>query len=301
MWNHKDFLIFFAAGNSGPGTASVGSPSTAKSAVSVGATLRGTTANSMASFSSCGPTDDGRIKPEVTVPGSGIVSANADNNIALQQLQHASGCRGTSMASPGAAGLAALVRQYYTRRLLPDRAPRAPPDGFTPSAALLRATLVNSAAADDRRRRRSPATARAGAACCSTTRSSSPATRAGSGSKDGRRLPHAAPPAKNTGLHGSRSAPASRFKVTLAWTDFPSTPAAKPHLNNDLDLEVTGPGGVVYRGNVFAGRPVDDRRRADRRNTLEQVLLTAPAPGTYTVTRATPSTCRTARSRSRSW
>ncbi len=41
MWNHKDFLIFFAAGNSGPAAGSVSSPSTAKSAVSVGATERG--------------------------------------------------------------------------------------------------------------------------------------------------------------------------------------------------------------------------------------------------------------------
>src|SRR5215210_3791746 len=49
MWNHKDFLVFFAAGNSGPGNSSVGSPSTAKNGVSVGATLRGTSANSMAS------------------------------------------------------------------------------------------------------------------------------------------------------------------------------------------------------------------------------------------------------------
>ncbi|HYO13222.1 MAG TPA: S8 family serine peptidase, partial [Thermoanaerobaculia bacterium] len=81
MWNHKDFLIFFAAGNSGPGTGSVGSPSTAKSGVSVGATLRSTSANSMASFSSCGPTLDGRFKPDVTVPGSSIVSANNDINI----------------------------------------------------------------------------------------------------------------------------------------------------------------------------------------------------------------------------
>ena len=80
MWNHKDFLIFFAAGNAGPGTGSVGSPSTAKSAVAVGATLRGTSADSMASFSSCGPTADGRIKPEITVPGSSIVSARNDTN-----------------------------------------------------------------------------------------------------------------------------------------------------------------------------------------------------------------------------
>ena len=36
------------------------------------------------------------------------------------------------------------------------------------------------------------------------------------------------------------------------WTDFPSTPAANPHLNNDLDLEVVGPGGT-FLGNVFSG------------------------------------------------
>jgi subtilisin family serine protease len=67
MFTHPDFLILFAAGNSGPGTGSVGSPSTAKNGISVGATLRGTSANSMASFSSCGPTTDGRIKPDVVV------------------------------------------------------------------------------------------------------------------------------------------------------------------------------------------------------------------------------------------
>src|SRR6185436_2151734 len=41
------------------------------------------------------------------------------------------------------------------------------------------------------------------------------------------------------------------LKVSLAWTDFPSTPAAIPHINNDLDLTVSGPGGT-FRGNVFA-------------------------------------------------
>src|SRR4029079_177353 len=142
MWNHKDFLIFFAAGNAGPGTGSVGSPSTAKNGVSVGATLRGTSAESMASFSSCGPTTDGRIKPEITVPGSSIVSAGNDfssttNNCNTRTMS------GTSMASPGAAGLTALIRQYYTDGFYPTGAANVP-DGLTPSAALLRATLVNS-------------------------------------------------------------------------------------------------------------------------------------------------------------
>ena len=86
MFSHPDFLILFAAGNSGPGTGSVGSPSTAKNGISVGATLRGTSANSMASFSSCGPTADGRIKPDLTMPGSNIVSARNDGNVTQQQL-----------------------------------------------------------------------------------------------------------------------------------------------------------------------------------------------------------------------
>ncbi len=131
MWNHKDFLIFFAAGNSGNAAGSVGSPSTNKSGVSVGATLRSTSANSMASFSSCGPTDDGRIKPEITVPGNAIVSANSDNNTTTNNCGTQS-MSGTSMATPGAAGLTALIRQYYTEGWYPlghqDRAPtRSPP------------------------------------------------------------------------------------------------------------------------------------------------------------------------------
>src|SRR4029079_14071164 len=113
MWNHKDFLIFFAAGNAGPGTASGGSPSTAKNGVAVGATLRGTSADSMSSFSSCGPTADGRIKPDITVPGSSIVSAGRDSSVNTNNCGTAP-LSGTSMATPGAAGLTALIRQYYT-------------------------------------------------------------------------------------------------------------------------------------------------------------------------------------------
>ena len=67
------------------------------------------------------------------------------------------------------------------------------------------------------------------------------------------------------------------------WTDFPSTPAANPHLNDDLDLEVSGPGGT-FLGNVFSGGQSATGGSPDRRNTVEQVLLQAPTPGTYTVT-----------------
>ncbi|HEV8237907.1 MAG TPA: S8 family serine peptidase [Thermoanaerobaculia bacterium] len=280
MWAHPDFLIFFAAGNSGPGSTTVSSPSTAKSAVSVGATLRGTSAGSMASFSSCGPTADARIKPEVTVPGSNIVSANNDVNVASNNCNTLT-FSGTSMATPGAAGFAALVRQYYVdgwaggfRNWL---------QGATPSAALLRATLVNSA--EDM----TGSSSRIPADCQGWGRVLLDNALYFSG--DARKLWVR----DNLGSFATGSSGEARsytlavqagqpLKVTLAWTDFPSTPAAGVNLVNDLDLEVNGPTGTLWRGNVFASGASTTGGTADRRNTLEQVLLTAPTAGKYTVT-----------------
>lgn len=280
MWNHKDFLIFFAAGNSGSAAGSVGSPSTAKSGVSVGATLRGTSANSMASFSSCGPTADGRRKPEVTVPGSSIVSANNDINITTNNCNTLS-LSGTSMATPGAAGLTALIRQYFTDGWYPTGS-EVSTDGFTPSAALLRATLVNSAV-NMTGTTVIPANCQGwgrvlldnalfftGQARRLWVKDNATAFNTGSTNED-RTFTFSV----NTG---------ESLKATLAWTDFPSTPAANPNINNDLDLIVTGPTGTVWRGNVFSGGASATGGTADRRNTLEQVLLAAPAAGVYTVT-----------------
>ena len=105
VWNHRDLVVCFAAGNSGqdasqtghidPG--SVGAPSTAKNCITVGATqnLRPTIAihydifgfpvnplgsdlvadnpEGMAAFSGRGPTTDGRIKPDVVAPGTAVL------------------------------------------------------------------------------------------------------------------------------------------------------------------------------------------------------------------------------------
>ncbi|HEU4533209.1 MAG TPA: S8 family serine peptidase [Polyangiaceae bacterium] len=278
MWEHKDFLIFFAAGNSGPGQGSVGSPATAKSGVAVGATQRGANAEQMASFSSCGPTDDGRMKPELTMPGSNIVSANSDQNATSNNCNTKSSS-GTSMATPGAAGLAALVRQYYADGFYPSGAANAA-DAFAPSAALVKATLVNSARA----------MAGVGPA---------PADCQGFGRvllddalyfpSDVRRIAVEDADQFAQGSSGeARSytyavAAGAPFKATLAWTDFPSTPAASPHLVNDLDLTVTGPDGTrVGLGSVAGEQPVS--KHADRLGSLEQVTIAAPVAGQYTVT-----------------
>ena len=280
MWNHKDDLIFFAAGNAGPGTGSVGSPSTAKSAVSVGATLRGTSADSMASFSSCGPTADGRIKPEITVPGSNIVSARNDNSITTNNCTTLAES-GTSMASPGGAGFAALIRQYYTDGWYPTGA-KVALNGFTPSAALLRGTLVNSAVS-------MAGTTAIPANCQGWGRVLLENALFFTGQTRKLWIKDDATPYATGSTNEDRTFTFSvtagdSLKATLAWTDFPSTPAASPNINNDLDLIVTGPTGTVWRGNVFSGGASATGGAADRKNTLEQVLLAAPAAGVYTVT-----------------
>ncbi|MBI1342921.1 MAG: S8 family serine peptidase [Terrimonas sp.] len=63
----------------------------------------------LAGFSSWGPTDDGRIKPDVVTNGVNLVSsiATADNAYANYS--------GTSMSSPSAAGSVLLLQEYYAR------------------------------------------------------------------------------------------------------------------------------------------------------------------------------------------
>jgi hypothetical protein len=280
MFTHPDFLILFAAGNAGPGTGTVGSPSTAKNTISVGATLRGTAANSMASFSSCGPTADGRIKPDLTMPGSNIVSARNDGSVTTNTCATTT-MSGTSMASPGAAGMAALVRQYYTDGNFPTGAPVVA-NRFTPSAALIKATMINSTQVMT-----GTGTGAVPNNCqgwgrvllddtlffAGQARSLFVADDAG----------FAQGAAGQTKTFTVQVAAGQALRTTLAWTDFPSTPAASINLNNDLDLTVSGPSGT-FLGNVFSASQSTTGGTADRRNNVEQVTLNAPIAGTYTIT-----------------
>lgn len=105
----RGVVLCVAAGNAGPGASTVGSPGCARTVITVGATTK---SDQVASFSSRGPTSDGRIKPDVCFPGVNIVACRASGTAMGTPLDaYYTSASGTSMATPHATGACALLLQ----------------------------------------------------------------------------------------------------------------------------------------------------------------------------------------------
>jgi hypothetical protein len=125
-FNAPYYSIFWAAGNDRDDRQTIGAPSypadgnqgsgydcisqegTAKNIFTIGAIRKvpdyaGPASVEMSGFSGWGPTDDGRIKPDLVAPGVDIFSTFSDNAYATQS--------GTSMATPGALGSVTLLQE----------------------------------------------------------------------------------------------------------------------------------------------------------------------------------------------
>jgi hypothetical protein len=93
--------LFIAAGNSAF-SAQIGTPGSAEDVITVGSLDKNT---AIAVYSSQGPTEEGRVKPNIAFVGSSVMAPDYNTGDGYTSKS------GTSMATPGAAGLAALMYQ----------------------------------------------------------------------------------------------------------------------------------------------------------------------------------------------
>lgn len=255
-----NLLHIFAAGNSGktscsiPGFGTVfGEFASAKNSITVGQVAQ---AGEIAPTSSKGPTRDGRIKPEITAPGSSIASLKPND-------LYTNGT-GTSMAAPAVTGGVALLYQRY----------RQLHDGQNPKNALIKAIVLNGA----------------------TDRGlPGPDFSFGFGNMNllhsVKMLDNGAYLSGNVGNGQEQQhqinvpGNVAAVKIMLYWNDPGASPYSDKSLVNNLDLHVTAPGDVAYLPLVPDQNKPDQAAMqvVDDINNVEQVVIENPASGSYTL------------------
>ena len=272
---HDNLVIMFAAANEGTDgdgdgeidLDSMGSPATAKNVISIGASenFRSNATGSwpawasdnisgMATFSSRGPTDDNRLKPDFSAPGTNILSTKSRYSSGSGDYQFMSG---TSMATPVSAGATALLLQHLIDNL----------NHSNPSSALVKGIFATSAV--DMMGQYNDVTNGAG--------ETAPNNHEGWGRihlLDAASASFVDRESLSTGEERgwSISVPnaAPTMQIMLSYNDATSSPVVSANLVNDVDLSIKDPSGTWTN-------------LSDSINNLKGLTFTSPAQGVWEI------------------
>ena len=273
IWSHRDFLHLFAAGNEDTNR-TIRNPGIAKNVITIGATQNGCYSNCIASFSSRGPTQDGRIKPTIMAPGVSLMSADGATIFGYKTMS------GTSMATPAANGAVGLIRQYLLAGFYPSGSANPTDSIHYQSAALLRTLAIVSGDPN-------------------IDTYVVPDSNIGWGRLDIDSVLYFTGDARkliildDTIGIGTGQAVTDSFsvlssiplRICIAWTDTAAAPNANPTLVNDLNLELIAPDGTPYRGNQYSGgQSIPNPGAWDNINVEECCRINDPQTGVWCVT-----------------
>ena len=218
----------------------------------------------MSDFSGWGPTDDGRIKPDIVANGIGLYSSLSTGNTAYGIYS------GTSMASPNACGSLGLLQQHY----------------YALNTAYMRSATIKALVihtADESGTANGP-DYRFGWGLLNTMKAAQVISQRGVISQ----INEATLSNGGTYTLNVNSAGNEPLRVTICWTDPEGTPTALS-LNpttlmivNDLDLRVDGTSQpwVLNPSSPSSAATTGDNTR----DNTEQVYVAAPSAGSHAIT-----------------
>jgi len=273
-WKNKDIQTIKSAGNQYHSEPyKITEPGNSKSVIAAASLQNGTTATVLSSYSSAGPAPDGRIKPDISVPGEAIMSVQAGTQNSYVPMS------GTSMASPATNGCVGLCRSYLRKGCYPSgTATPADTWGYV-SSAILKAMILVSADPN------------VGSYVV-------PSDHIGWGRIDLDSVLFFAGDTRKllayddtTGLATGDYAEFS-FEVTdstmplrasVVWTDTAAAAGANPALINNLDCRLTAPNADFYKGDLYTSgqSTLNPSGAFDNKNPLEMFRVNQPDSGRW--------------------
>ncbi|MBB5209181.1 Ig-like domain-containing protein [Chiayiivirga flava] len=299
---NQPMIHIFAAGNQGSGASTVGSPGSGKNMITVGASENArpgpdetgawndgcgigasgaNDARDIIGFSSRGPVEGGRAKPELIAPGTHIQGTasngpNYDGSGVCDEFRPTNqtvfaASSGTSHSTPAVAGIASLVYRW----LQTEYGVAAPSSAMMKAWLMAFPTYLTGVSAND----------------------NLPSNNQGYG------MPNMSAAFDDSTLNvvvdqtevfgatgdtyvlaGGVADPAKPVRIALAWSDAPGAISDTTPQVNNLDLSVTV-NGVAYTGNRFTGQfSTPGGGAPDTANNYEAVFLPAGTTGAIVVT-----------------